>query len=232
MLTEGTIIIPLKERQRIYTYVAALKSFASKLFTDGPLQPKIVIDKLNTDFTPTWDKKVGKHLATIKFDYDKDKARGKYYNQTSSIYLNLMYLGNARASKDGILLSGIDYPTLTVVLLHEYAHYKRDMKIRSKQYGWSLQTKDHGDDKKSYLRDPDEKLAFAAGYIETLRQLIPGIEPQEILARLRNSGLMHDPHLKKLKQEDLPTWKAIMKYAIQTALHDIDSEKKSVTPLS
>ena len=225
MLTEGTIIIPLKERQRIYNYVAALKSFAATLFNNGPLQPNTVIDKLNTEFTPAWNKKVGNHLATIKFDYDKDKARGKYYNQTTSIHLNLRYLGNARASKEGILLSGIDYPTLTVVLMHEYAHYKRDMKIRSRQYGWSLKTKDHGEDKKSYLRDPDEKLAFAAGYIETLRQIIPGIKPHEVLDRIRKSGLVHDPHLKKLKQEDLPTWKSIMKYAIMAALHDIEAEK-------
>jgi hypothetical protein len=220
LLSEGTIIIPRAERQKVYAYVDALKAFLTPFFAKGPQESTLILQELNSEFSPKWDNKVGKNLHFIRYEYDKNKRAGSYYNEEQTINLNLFYLGLARAGKSGILLSGVKYDELTATLMHEYAHYKQDMKVRSKQYGRMLV---HVEPKNiaAYFQNPIEQHAWAVGYLEKLKAKAKVSKPEEVLASLRSVGLLHDPQIHALKNTDYDSWKAIMKHAIRTAMHDL-----------
>jgi hypothetical protein len=223
LLSEGTIIIPRAERQKVYAYVDALKAFAAPLF---PSEHIPLLQELNSEFSPRFDKKVGKNLYYIRYEYDKNKRAGSYDNDGQTINLNLYYLGYARAAAGmKILISGINYDELTAVLMHEFAHYKQDMKVRSKQYG-RLLVHIAPKDMTAYFQNPIEQHAWAVGYLEKLKAKAKVSRPEDILASLRSVGLLHDPQINALKKTDYDSWKAIMKHAIMTASHDLEKLKR------
>ena len=225
MLSEGTIIIPEKERQQVYAYVAALKDFLTPIFATKPVPAMPLIRELNSEFSPKWNQKIAKNLLGISYEYDKNKRAGSYSNDWQRISLNLFYLGYARAGAGGsILLSGVNYDELTAVLMHEVAHYKQDMKLRSRQYGRTL-LHTEPKDLAAYFKNPIEQHAWAVGYLEKLKARMKTSSPMEILTKLRQVGLLHDPAIHALKDSDYDTWKAIMKHAVMTALHDLEREK-------
>lgn len=225
MLLEGTIIIPEKERQQVYAYVAALKNFLTPFFVQGPQETFFILRELNSDFSPQYDYKIGKHLKAIRYEYDKNKRDGAYYNEWETIYLNFFYLAYAKVGRKGeIVLSGINYEKLTATLLHEYAHYKQDMKFRSKKYG-RLLVAIEPKDSAAYFKNPQEQHAWAVGYLEKLKNKAKVSKPEDVLASLRSVGLLHDPQIHILKSTDYDSWKAIMKHAIRTAMHTLDRKK-------
>lgn len=224
MLSEGVIKIKPKERESLRSYVSSLKAFVKKILENGPMPAIPFLQELNSEFAPRWRYKVAKHLRTIDYEFDKNKRNGSYTNDGEWITLNLYYLALAKAGKEGILIAGLDYDKLIPILLHEFAHYKQDMKLRSKQYGRLLQYTDHPN-LKSYFRDPGERQAWAIGHVEKLRRQMNSAKPEDILMQLRKVGLLDDPHLQALKQSDYDSWKSIMKNAVMTALHDINQGK-------
>lgn len=224
MLSEGVIKIKPKEREALRSYVQSLRLFVKKTLKNGPVPPMSFLQELHANFIPKWRYKVAKHLRMIDYDYNKNRKHGEYMNDGETITLNLYYLANAKVGNNGVLITDIDYDKLIPILLHEFAHYKQDMKIRSNRYGRMLQNMDHPD-LKSYFQNPKERQAWAIAHVETLRRMINTAKPEDILMRLRKIGLLDNPHLQALKQSDYDSWKSIMKNAVMTALHDLNQGK-------
>lgn len=223
MLSEAMIKISSKDRANLSSYIHALNSIVSKLLKSGGMPYPTVLQELN-EFSSKWDTKVAKNLK-IRYEYIRDKRKGQYFQEWTTININLTHFVKVKPSTPDPYIISMDVVDMAAILFHEFTHYKQDMKIRSKHFGRYLQALGHKDFK-SYLKNPRERQAWAIQYVEFLRRKMKIAKPEEILGQLRKMGLLHDATLNNLKSSDYDSWKAIMKNAVMTALHDLENLKK------
>lgn len=224
MLSEATIQIKPSERKKLEEYVRNLSRFVNALFQPGmPIDANALCQELNAFskrgmITPK---------LSVKFDFNgKRSANGEYHPDWESIKINLYRMVKARLiGPDKYAIVSVNYPLLISVLIHEFIHYKQDMKVRSKQYGRFLPFRQHVAGSSTYFKDPDERQAWAAQYLEYIKRQLNVNKPEEAIDFLRRMGVNLDPRLADLKDTDYASWKRIMRNAAMMALYNAKQKK-------
>ena len=222
MLSEGAIQIKPNEKRKLVQYVQTLKAKVAELLKNGPLPYTTFLQELN-EFSK---KGMIAPTLSVTYEWNKENIAGTYDQEFRYIIINLYTMVKiSPTGQETFNIVSIDFSALMVTLIHEYVHFKEDMKIRSLHYGKTLPFIEHPPGSAKYLEDPQERQAWAAGHLEYIKHHLDTQDPKKLIAFLRTNGLNINPTLATLKKTDYASWKRIMKNAIMMAIYDLETEK-------
>jgi hypothetical protein len=168
----------------------------------------------------------------IKYVFFGGKRRGWYEKDTNTIVLVVSQasewkwnlVGTGKYARTTYKIYGVDFSKIENILIHEFVHYIQNVYRTEKSGKYNIPSE--WESPKKYFKWGWEQQAHALEYLKQLKQELNTKKPEEILAKLKNSGLSNSVNLDKLKQSDYKSWKAIMKQAIMATIADIEDNKK------
>ena len=230
IIKEGMITITPEEKNTIHKYISSLCNHINKQFEgDGrtiSYSVPIVIIAIND-----YSDKINPFGIPIKYIFSIGNSNASFNNKTKTITINVISV--AKYSRPSVhtfdysdySIWGIRKEDLIPLFIHEYIHYKQNTARTEKSGPYNISK--NWSEKGIYLTRPWENQAWAAEYIEYLRNRMKIKNPKQILNQLRKMGVMHNPDLEKLKKQDIQAWKRVMKNAIMYALQSSNATQAS-----
>jgi hypothetical protein len=230
-INEGTIKINPSDEKDISKYVNDMDSIVKQHFQKVQYTDmvEIFISYLNRISDELKSNKFPFH---IKYVFFGGKRRGWYEKDTNTIVLVVSQasewkwnlVGTGKYARTTYKIYGVDFSKIENILIHEFVHYIQNVYRTEKSGKYNIPSE--WESPKKYFKWGWEQQAHALEYLKQLKQELNTKKPEEILAKLKNSGLSNSVNLDKLKQSDYKSWKAIMKQAIMATIADIEDNKK------
>lgn len=217
MLNEGMIKITPSEKNAIKRYFSQLLRYINKQFV-GEEGRTVAIDSYNVvSLLNDYSNEINPFPFKIKYFFSASRDNAYYSHDSETISINLHGSVDYNRTLYGDFIFGVKPNELFLSFIHEFVHYKQDISRKSKS-GDKYKLPTDWNDKEKYWARPWENQAWAAQYIEYLRDKMKIKDPKKILGQLKKMGVLHNPDLNRLKKTDLHAWKRIMKNAIMYAL--------------
>jgi len=227
-LNEGVIKINPEDEKDISKYVKDMDSIIKQHFQK--VRYTSMIDAFISYMNKISDGlKSNKFPFHIKYVFFGGKRRGWYEKDTNTIVLVISQASEWNCNTEGgkyakttYKIFNVDFSKIENILIHEFIHYIQDVYRTEKNGKYNLPS--DWESPKKYYKWGWEQQAHALEYLKQLKQELNTKKSEEILQKLKQSGLTHSVNLDKLKQSDYKSWKAIMKQAIMATIADIKSK--------
>lgn len=227
-INEGMIVIAPEDKKLLSKYLNDMNKYVNKVLDDISIRDnnKFITCKEMKKLIQSYSDKISTpfpFLIEYIIDFKNKLSAASFNHHYNTIRINLAYSMEYSHTSIGSLCNNIDFKKIGITFIHEFIHYIQFILRYEKEGDYNISN--DWNNKSKYWKRPWEQQAWAATYLEKLKQELKIKKPEKMLSQLRKMGVLHDNDLNKLKTSDYKSWKAIMKNAIALAMADVEEGK-------